>query len=253
MYLKTEKQVKKIVKKMKNNEYDLDIIKANSNCFKGVTTKHEYYLSLNNMFIDKGYYLYDTEEKNVFIKCYFERQDDYLYLVVYENFYDIYFEIKNNINKMDADVNINNNLIPDGMKSEIMEAIKEIATLVLVHISCINYYATNTNIIHQNITEKKTIINKSKSSNKNNKKKNHKNTRKIIMSTRVINVPNNITDIEVKRGYIRRTESWKVKGFWRTYKSGKKVWIKPSVRGNKNVKNINTNIYELKGEITNEF
>ena len=154
---------------------------------------------------------------------------------------------------MDADVNINNNLIPDGMKSEIMEAIKEIATLVLVHISCINYYATNTNIIHQNITEKKTVINKSKSSNKNNKKKNNKKVRKIIMSNRVINVPNNVTDIEVKRGYTRRTESWKVKGFWRTYKSGKKVWIKPSVRGNKNVKNINTNIYELKGEITNEF
>ena len=73
------------------------------------------------------------------------------------------------------------------------------------------------------------------------------------MSTRIINVPNNVTDIEVKRGYVRRTESWKVKGFWRKYKSGKKVWIKPSVRGNKDVKNINTNIYELKGEITNEF
>lgn len=39
-----------------------------------------------------------------------------------------------------------------------------------------------------------------------------------------------------KREYKRHTESWNVRGFWRTYKSGKKVWIKPSVRGNKNSK-----------------
>lgn len=253
MYLKTNKQVKKIVEKMKNNQYDLDVIKANPSCFKGIEIKNKYYLSLNNMFINKGYYVYNTEEKNVFIKCYFEKQDDYLYFIIYENFYNIYFEIKTNIDKSDADadVNIENNLIPDGMESEIMEAIKEIATLVLAHISCVNYYATN--VILQNITEKKTVINKSKTSSKNNKKKNNKHTRKIIMSTRVINVPNNVTDIEVKREYIRRTETWKVKGFWRTYKSGKKVWIKPSVRGNKNVKNINVNVYELKGEVTNEF
>ena len=253
MYFKTDKQVQKIIRKMKNNEYDLDIIKTKPSCFEGMVTKNEYYKSLTNMFIDKGYYLYDTEEKNVIVKCYFEKQDNYLYIIVYESFYDIYFEIRNDIDKIDADVNINDKLIPKGMKYEIMEIVKELSKLVLAHISCVNYYATNTNIIRQNTIEKKTVINKSKSSNKNNKKKNNKKVRKIIMSNRVINVPNNVTDIEIKRGYTRRTESWKVKGFWRTYKSGKKVWIKPSVRGNKNVKNINANIYELKGEITNEF
>jgi len=34
-----------------------------------------------------------------------------------------------------------------------------------------------------------------------------------------------------KREYQRHTESWRVRGHYRTYKSGKKVWIKPQVRG----------------------
>lgn len=33
-----------------------------------------------------------------------------------------------------------------------------------------------------------------------------------------------------KREYNRQTDKWFTKGFWRTYKSGKKVWIKPCIK-----------------------
>lgn len=36
-----------------------------------------------------------------------------------------------------------------------------------------------------------------------------------------------------KRNYNRHTEFWEVRGHYRTYKSGKRVWVKPSVKGNK--------------------
>lgn len=51
-----------------------------------------------------------------------------------------------------------------------------------------------------------------------------------------ISVPKVIpkTDNEEKRSYTRHTDSWTVRGFWRTYKkTGKRVWIEPDVRGPK--------------------
>jgi|SRR5690554_3111764 len=46
------------------------------------------------------------------------------------------------------------------------------------------------------------------------------------------------------RQYNRQTESWRVRGHWRTYKSGKRVWIKPQVRGKKDGK-IKPTIYKV--------
>lgn len=37
------------------------------------------------------------------------------------------------------------------------------------------------------------------------------------------------------RPFTRHIESWGVRGHWRTYKNGKKIWIKPQVRGVKEV------------------
>lgn len=37
------------------------------------------------------------------------------------------------------------------------------------------------------------------------------------------------------RSYTRHTESWYQRGFWRTYKSGKRVWVKPTVKKAKGV------------------
>ncbi|SMC19425.1 hypothetical protein SAMN02745134_00826 [Clostridium acidisoli DSM 12555] len=48
---------------------------------------------------------------------------------------------------------------------------------------------------------------------------------------------------EEKRDYERHTLGWTVRGFWRNYKDGKRVWIKPHVRGDKD--NIEGKIYEI--------
>lgn len=44
------------------------------------------------------------------------------------------------------------------------------------------------------------------------------------------------------RKYERHTEHWGVRGHWRTYKSGKKIWIEPGTRGDK-TKKLNQQIY----------
>lgn len=42
---------------------------------------------------------------------------------------------------------------------------------------------------------------------------------------------------DVKRRYERHTESWGVRGHYRTYKSGKTVWVRPFVKGNAEKRN----------------
>lgn len=67
---------------------------------------------------------------------------------------------------------------------------------------------------------------------KGNKKKGKKNKNKktyiykYYYSVDNVNIGNNN-----KRTYERHTESWTSRGHWRTYKSGKKVWIKEQVKG----------------------
>lgn len=48
---------------------------------------------------------------------------------------------------------------------------------------------------------------------------------------------------EEKREYERRTFGWTVRGHWREYKSGKKVWIKPQIRGDKD--KVEGKVYEI--------
>lgn len=50
------------------------------------------------------------------------------------------------------------------------------------------------------------------------------------------------TEEEIKH-YERHTFGWTVRGHWRTYQSGKKVWIKPQIRGDKN--KVEGKIYEI--------
>ena len=42
---------------------------------------------------------------------------------------------------------------------------------------------------------------------------------------------------ELPRKYERHTESWGVRGHYRTYKSGKTVWVRPFVKGNAEKRN----------------
>ncbi|KFX58345.1 hypothetical protein HYH39_06710 [Clostridium botulinum] len=48
---------------------------------------------------------------------------------------------------------------------------------------------------------------------------------------------------EEKREYERHIAGWTVRGHWREYKSGKKIWIKPQIRGDK--EQMESKIYEI--------
>ncbi|APU60762.1 hypothetical protein [Clostridium botulinum] len=48
---------------------------------------------------------------------------------------------------------------------------------------------------------------------------------------------------EERRHYERHTFGWTVRGHWREYQSGKKVWIKPQIRGDKS--RVEGKIYEI--------
>jgi len=70
------------------------------------------------------------------------------------------------------------------------------------------------------------------------KKKNINTERKnnvITINNVVYRNYNNDTDNTEKRNYTRHTESWTSRGHWRHYKSGKKVWIKQCIKGEKSM------------------
>lgn len=89
-----------------------------------------------------------------------------------------------------------------------------------------------------NEKEHKEVKRKSKS-----KGKKKSNVTYINHKTITINKSNNT---ETNKSYERHTESWVQRGHWRTYRSGKRVWIKECVKNakEKNVTNI-SKTYEI--------
>lgn len=109
-------------------------------------------------------------------------------------------------------------------------------TITLVPIVLLRLAYMISNDDRNRIVENKKVIGKSKGKKgkKNNGKLIYKNTYSVNLNENKIYDYGK--DYIPSKKYKRHTESWNVRGFWRHYKSGKKVWIKPSVRGNKNTK-----------------
>jgi hypothetical protein len=74
------------------------------------------------------------------------------------------------------------------------------------------------------IREEKKLSNKKKGKKK-------KGSQKTYIYKTVYSIDHISEDYHPKRVYTRQTGSWKVRGFWRHYKNGKKVWIKEHIRG----------------------
>lgn len=87
-------------------------------------------------------------------------------------------------------------------------------------------------------TNKHTNNNKRKTTRQISNMK-RKTTYKITKNKRVRD--NIITEVD-KKPMVRHTESWTVRGHWRTIKTGKEVWIKPHVKG---IGEITTKIYKV--------
>lgn len=69
-----------------------------------------------------------------------------------------------------------------------------------------------------------------KPSNKKEGKKKRGSQKTYIYKT-IYSIDHISEDYHPKRAYTRQTGSWNVRGFWRHYKNGKKVWIKEHTRG----------------------
>lgn len=95
------------------------------------------------------------------------------------------------------------------------------------------------------------IIEKESTKVKNTKNKitkSNKNKVRYIKTTDINIIKRNINSSNSKHStYTRHVESWPQRGHWRTYKSGKRVWIKECIKNAKD--NSSTNIsktYEIK-------
>lgn len=120
--------------------------------------------------------------------------------------------------------------------SQFKEFISYISKMIIFELVYVNFMTHNQKVIIEEITtEKKIDISNQK------KKKSNSNRSKKIKSVKNINVTDEIikrvkankkinTEKNEKREYNRQLKSWNVRGYWRTYKSGKKVWISPQTR-----------------------
>lgn len=63
--------------------------------------------------------------------------------------------------------------------------------------------------------------------------KSNKQVRYLTKKVYVVDDMEHYATQRTNRTYNRYTETWTVRGHWRQYKSGKRVWIEKSVRGNK--------------------
>lgn len=102
-------------------------------------------------------------------------------------------------------------------------------------------------------SEKKTINCSKKlipiESKKKKKKGSKKNQKRYLYNTKYVFDSTNLNHSKItnandeKKGYVRHIDQWFTRGHWRTYKSGKKVWIKSRVNKAKDKDdNINNDI-----------
>jgi hypothetical protein len=110
---------------------------------------------------------------------------------------------------------------------------------ILVMVAIYSYMALNEEYV---IRKTKTTTKKMQS--KKDKRAGKKPKVKLLKQTIIrLNTASIEFTEEEKRDYERHIAGWTVRGFWRNYKDGKRVWIKPHVKGDKN--NITGKTYEI--------
>ena len=76
---------------------------------------------------------------------------------------------------------------------------------------------------------------------KKKKQKNKKQKNCVYINSNKYIIDGNIIDDIIKKGrsYNAKTDMWIVRGHWREYKSGKRIWIKEHINKHKIISNIN--------------
>jgi len=101
------------------------------------------------------------------------------------------------------------------------------AQMIRTFMQLVLYINSTNNVETEEKIEK--VGKKIKNSGKKSKNKNVVRFTKIVKRTHKI--IKNPSVLESKIEYERHAESWNVRGHWRKYKSGKKIWIKPHIKG----------------------
>lgn len=165
--------------------------------------------------------------------------------IKYEGVSEIEVKFKSESVDLSSDINKNtsylksailNNTLEKLVKTSMEEKVKYENFLysTVVHVlQVLAYMSCDTKI---DIPKERLISKQSEKiikSNKKKKSKGSKNKVSIIKNIRYVidkEEVNKNTEEYIKRQYTRQTDMWFTKGFWRTYKSGKKVWVKPCVK-----------------------
>ncbi|MHB8034887.1 hypothetical protein CF069_13300 [Clostridium botulinum] len=119
------------------------------------------------------------------------------------------------------------------------EALEYIQLYLIDYYSVLIYFQLNQeSIIRQTRNHTKKI------QSKKDKRKGKKPRIKLIKQNIIkINTEHIQLTEEERNHYDRHTFGWTVRGHWREYQSGKKVWIKPQIRGDKS--RVEGKIYEI--------
>lgn len=216
----------KILNSIKSKNFDEDTITYSD----GIMVNDLWAIKLlEKIFINKGYLIINIYD-NPDLYVYFEKENEGIrFLAYYETikldfklflrFLDLKVETRINIDKYNVD---------EEKAKEFLNAMRDIIIGVLTYINLLIHEEKT--IIEENTTERKVIL--------NNKKKKNKITTKKVKTIKNINITDTVikkinlnsnTNSE-KREYNRQIQSWTVRGYWRNYKSGKKVWIEPQTR-----------------------
>jgi hypothetical protein len=126
-----------------------------------------------------------------------------------------------------SDFQINPNLLDRAINRDVF-----VSNMHKLHTSCFRTYF---NVIayaqffkeYVSYSSRKITSTKPKTSNKKNKS----NKKVRLTKTYKLNVPDKETLL--KKPYQRHIDSWNVVGHWRTYKNGKRVFVRPYTKGDK--------------------
>ncbi|ADU28512.1 hypothetical protein [Evansella cellulosilytica] len=171
---------------------------------------------------------------------YFKQLDDVrvyyeIYRTIGENQVEHILEGTKNYVELKSDLTINkNNHI--GLKIE--HAVHYLDAVTSSHIALMNYME-----LYRDERERVSFQKLRKTKTKKTKKGKKKNTRPINMVVYNIKIPDVHITEEERQAYKKMKEAWKVRGHWRTLPSGKKTWIKPHIKGNK--EKLEPNIYHF--------
>lgn len=104
-----------------------------------------------------------------------------------------------------------------------------------VHPAIMNYMEFYKDERERVSATKERVVRTKKTTNKKNKK----SVKPITRYSYTISPSTNTVSDTDKRNYRKMTESWLVRGHWRTNKNGNKIWIKPYVKGNNESREFN--------------